>query len=174
MHRFKSAILAKMKNCQNGTFEPVHEIQNFFWPKAFFWGTMKMAIRKNIHNLSQGWPNPGFMQEKVHKGDFLKKDSGELIFVLFCFRFLWSPRAWNARLGVGIFFGCLKTCTVSVLSLYFQCCNLNFRVNPASMSHVIKWRKTWKWFSLFIQQVTKNHLILHMHLLILSGNMNCN
>ena len=22
--------------CQNGTFEPVHEIQNFFWPKAFF------------------------------------------------------------------------------------------------------------------------------------------
>ena len=36
MHRFKSAILAKMKNCQNGTFEPVHEIQKFFWPKAFF------------------------------------------------------------------------------------------------------------------------------------------
>ena len=22
--------------CQNGTFEPVHEIQNFFWPKVFF------------------------------------------------------------------------------------------------------------------------------------------
>ena len=28
MHGFKSAILAKMKNCQNGTFEPVHEIQD--------------------------------------------------------------------------------------------------------------------------------------------------
>ena len=28
MHRFKSAILAKMKNCQNGTFELVHGIQN--------------------------------------------------------------------------------------------------------------------------------------------------
>ena len=26
MHGFKSAILAKLKNCQNGTFEPVHEI----------------------------------------------------------------------------------------------------------------------------------------------------
>ena len=26
MHRFKSAILEKLKNCQNGTFEPVHEI----------------------------------------------------------------------------------------------------------------------------------------------------
>jgi hypothetical protein len=41
---------------------------------------MKMAIRKNIHNLSQGPPNPGFMLKKVHKGDFLKKDSRELIF----------------------------------------------------------------------------------------------
>ena len=30
MHRFKSAILAILKNCQNGTFEPVHEIQKFF------------------------------------------------------------------------------------------------------------------------------------------------
>ena len=45
MHRFKSAILAKLKNCQNGTFEPVHEIQNFFGPKAFFWSIRKMAIR---------------------------------------------------------------------------------------------------------------------------------
>ena len=36
MHRFKSAILAIFQFCQNGTFEPVHEIQKFFWPKAFF------------------------------------------------------------------------------------------------------------------------------------------
>jgi hypothetical protein len=43
---------------------------------------MKMAITKNIHNLSQGPPNPGFMQKKVQKGDFLKKDSRELNF--FC------------------------------------------------------------------------------------------
>ena len=32
--------------------------------------------------MSQGPPNPGFMQEKVQKGDFLKKPSGELIFFL--------------------------------------------------------------------------------------------
>ena len=82
MHGFKSAILAKMKNSQNGTFEPVHEIQKFFWPKLFLWSIMKMAIRKNFHNLSQGPPNPGFMQEKVQKGDFLKKDSRELFFFL--------------------------------------------------------------------------------------------
>ena len=71
MHGFKSAILAKMKNCQNGTFEHVHEIQKFFWPKAFFWSIMKIAIRKIFRNMSQGLPNPGFMQERVQKGDFL-------------------------------------------------------------------------------------------------------
>ena len=36
--------------------------------------------RKNVHDMSQGWPNPGFMQKKVQKGDFLKKDSRELNF----------------------------------------------------------------------------------------------
>ena len=32
--------------------------------------------------MSQGPPNPGFMQKKVQQGDFLKKDLRELIFVL--------------------------------------------------------------------------------------------
>ena len=72
MHRFKSAILAKLKNCQNGTFEPVHEIQIFFWPKDFFWSIIKVPYPKDIRNMSQGPPNPGFIQEKVQKGDFLK------------------------------------------------------------------------------------------------------
>jgi hypothetical protein len=35
MHGFKSAILAERKDCQNGTFEPVHKIQKNFWPKEF-------------------------------------------------------------------------------------------------------------------------------------------
>ena len=35
-----------------------------------------------FRNMSQGPPNPGFMQEKVQKGDFLKKDLRELNF--FC------------------------------------------------------------------------------------------
>jgi hypothetical protein len=47
---------------------------------------MEMAKRKNIQNMSQGPPNPGFMQEKVQKGDFLKKPSRELIF--FGFKFM--------------------------------------------------------------------------------------
>ena len=50
MHRFKSAILEKLKNCQ-------------------------MANEQNIHNMPQGPPNPGFMLEKLQKGDFLKKPS---------------------------------------------------------------------------------------------------
>ena len=41
---------------------------------------MKMAIRNFFRIMSQGLPNPGFMQEKVQKGDFLKKPSRELNF----------------------------------------------------------------------------------------------
>ena len=41
---------------------------------------MNIPIRKNIHNMPQGLPNPGFMQEKVQKGDFLKKPSQDLNF----------------------------------------------------------------------------------------------
>ena len=33
---------------------------------------MKMAIRKFFRDMSQGLPNPGFMQGKVQKGDFLR------------------------------------------------------------------------------------------------------
>ena len=36
------------------------------------------ANTKYIHSMSQGPPNLGFMQEKVQKWDFLKKDSREL------------------------------------------------------------------------------------------------
>ena len=124
MHGLKSAILAKMKNSQNGTFEPVHEIRNFFWPKLFFWSIMKMAIRKFFRIMPQGPPNPGFMQEKVQKGDFLKKPSGKLKF-FFCFRFEWIP--W--RPGTLKFFYLLKTYTTSVagfadflLEIVMVCC----------------------------------------------------
>ena len=82
MHGIKSAILAKLKNCQNGTFEPGHEIQKKFWPEAFFWSIMEMAIRKFFHNLSQGPPNPGFMQKKVQKGDFPKSENWNFVVVL--------------------------------------------------------------------------------------------
>ena len=47
--------------------------------------------KKFFHNMSQGLPNPGFMQEKVQKGDFLKKPTRKLKFFC-CFRFLWISR----------------------------------------------------------------------------------
>ena len=76
MHdEFKSAILPELKNCQNGTFEPVHGIQKLFWPKDFFWSVLKMKFTRNIPNMPQGQPNPGFRSVRVKNGDFLKKDS---------------------------------------------------------------------------------------------------
>ena len=75
MQGFKSAILAIFPLCQNGTFEPVHEIQKKIWPKDFFLGIMKVPYTKNVHNLFQGLPNPGFRSVKVQTEAFLKKDS---------------------------------------------------------------------------------------------------
>ena len=138
MHGFKSAILAIFQFCQNGTFEPVHEIRNFFQPKAVFWSIMKMTIRKSIHNLSQGPPNPGFMQKKVQKGDFLKKDSQELK-NLFCFRFLWISGRSGTLNCERVFFWLSKnlckqcaegqwTCTLDPLSICYArvCCNTTY------------------------------------------------
>jgi hypothetical protein len=60
-----------------------------------------MAIRKNIHNMSQGQPNPGFMQEK---GDFLKKALAR-IEELFLFLDCLNPlNAWKGKLEVATFF----------------------------------------------------------------------
>ena len=44
---------------------------------------MNIAIRKNIHNTSQGPTHPGFMHEKVQKGDFKKKVLMNIEFFLF-------------------------------------------------------------------------------------------
>ena len=75
MHGFKSAIVAIFSFWQNGTFDPVHEIQKVFWPKVFFWGIMKVPSTKNIRNFFQDPPNPGFRSVKVQTETFFKKDS---------------------------------------------------------------------------------------------------
>ena len=66
MHRFKSAILAIFQFFQNGTFELMYEI----WKKSFFWSIMKMAVRKNIHNMPQGPPIQDLCRKKYKKGIF--------------------------------------------------------------------------------------------------------
>jgi hypothetical protein len=68
----------------------VHEIQNFFWPKVFFWGIMKVPFTKIICNLFQGPPNPVFRSVKVQIGTFFKKDSRDFK-NYFHLGFLWIP-----------------------------------------------------------------------------------
>ena len=57
--------------CQNGTFEPMHEIQKKILAKSILLKHYENGNKKFFCNMSQGLPNPGFMQEKVQKGDFL-------------------------------------------------------------------------------------------------------
>ena len=51
--------------------------------------------------MPQGPPNPGFMQEKVQKENFLKKPSREL--KIFCC-FMNLSKAWSAELEAASFF----------------------------------------------------------------------
>ena len=97
MHGFKSAILAIFQLWQNGTFEPMYGIQNFFGPKAFFWSVMKMIFTKNIPSMSQGPPNPGFRYLILENWDFLKKDLQDFK-NSFQFEFLWIPSKTVASL----------------------------------------------------------------------------
>ena len=59
----------------------------FFLAKSFLLKHYENGKKNFFCNMSHGLTNPGFMQEKVQKGDFLKKPSRELNF-FFCFRFL--------------------------------------------------------------------------------------
>ena len=90
MHRFKSAILAIFQFWQNGTFEPMYGIQKKFLAERLFWSVMKMTFTKNIPNMSQGPPNPGFRYLNLENWDFLKKDSQDFK-NSFQFEFLWNP-----------------------------------------------------------------------------------
>ena len=122
---------AQVQKCHFGKIEklPKWHFWTLAWnskifrPKAFFWSIMKMAIRKNIHNLSQGPPNPGFMQKKVQKGDFLKKPSRELK-NYFCFRFLWISRRPGTLYWKRVFFwsskNLYKQCDITIL--FKSCC----------------------------------------------------
>ena len=59
---------------------------------------------KNIHNMPQGPPNPGFMQEKVQRGDFLKKAIARTEIVLLFQVPMNLSKAWNTKLEVASFF----------------------------------------------------------------------
>ena len=46
----------------------------FFLTKSIFLKQYENGDKKIFRIMSQGLPNPGFMQENVQKRDFLKKD----------------------------------------------------------------------------------------------------
>ena len=71
MQRFKSAIVAILKRCQFGTFEPLHGIQNFFRLNNFFLGPMKKSLHDFVQKVSQSQPNPRFTQIQRENPDFL-------------------------------------------------------------------------------------------------------
>ena len=45
------------RNCQFGTFDPVHGIWNFLSPNAFIWSVMNIPLLDFVHNVSQSLPN---------------------------------------------------------------------------------------------------------------------
>ena len=105
MHRFKIATLAIFHFCQKGTFEPVHEIQIFFWPKEFFWGIIKVPFTKDIHNFFQGPPSPRFRSVKVQTETFFKKDSQDFE-NSFYLGLRWIPSKPGKQNWKVPFFGC--------------------------------------------------------------------
>ena len=62
--------LAIFQFFQNGTFEPVHEIWNFFWPKVFFWSIMKIPIRKIFITCPRVRQIQDWCRKKYKKGIF--------------------------------------------------------------------------------------------------------
>ena len=63
---------------------------------------MKVPFTKNIHNLFQGLPNPGFRSVKVQTETFLIKDSQD--FKNSFFRVPMNPyQAWKAKLESALF-----------------------------------------------------------------------
>ena len=71
-------------------------------------------FKSAISAIFQFCQNLGFMQEKVQREDFLKKDSRELIFCCCCFRFLWIYQSPGTLNWERVFFWLSK-------NLYSQC-----------------------------------------------------
>ena len=84
-------FLKILKNCQNGTFLPLHEILNFFGPNAFIWSAKKVPFRDFIQKMSQALSKCLSKWIKMDKWNYLKNPSSDLE-NSFCLRFLWIPR----------------------------------------------------------------------------------
>ena len=61
------------------------KFKRFFGQKYSFEALRKCHLEKNIHNMPQGPPNPGFMQEKSTKRGFSKTAIMRIEFFLLLF-----------------------------------------------------------------------------------------
>ena len=68
MHGFKSAILAIFHFCQNGTFEPVHEIQKFFLAKSIL-----LKHYENGNKKIFSYHDPGSAKSRIYAGKSTKR-----------------------------------------------------------------------------------------------------
>ena len=75
----------------------------FFLTKSILLKDYENAFKKKYSYMSQGPPNPGFMQEKVQKGDFRKKPWQELIFFVVLGSYESLEGAWNTKLEAASF-----------------------------------------------------------------------
>ena len=67
MYSAQKRFFRIFKNCQNGTFLPVHENQKFFGPNAFIWSAKKVPFSDFIQNMSPAPSMCLFMWIKVDK-----------------------------------------------------------------------------------------------------------
>ena len=65
-------LLKILKNCQNGTFLPMHENQKFFGPNYFIWSAMKVPFYDFIQNVALAPSMCSFKWIKMDKFDYLK------------------------------------------------------------------------------------------------------
>jgi hypothetical protein len=78
MQGFKSAILPKMKNCQCGTFEPLHEILNFFGKSILLKHYETVINKKFSENVPGSAKSMNKVSQSKKKKNFLKKPSQDL------------------------------------------------------------------------------------------------
>ena len=109
----------------------------FFLTKSILLKHYEDGNKKKYSYLSKGPPNPGFMQKKVQKGDFLKKTSRESIFFC-CFRFLWISRRPGTLNWERVFFWLSKNLYKQCVVLWLICRHREHRELHLHESHFNK------------------------------------
>ena len=100
--QYKSAILVIFHFWQNGTFEPLNEIQNWFLSKAFFWSIIKLSLIKISENV------PGSTKLMIKVSQSTKREFSKKALTGFEKKMFWvrmnPSNHWKGKLEVASFF----------------------------------------------------------------------